>query len=231
MTTEGAAKTDAWAQENGCETAYAYDTNSELFRYFGIRGIPHAVLLDPNGTVVWRGNPAGLREATIRQALEGALTTPMWEWPKEAEPVARGLKADQLAKALAAAEKLEGPYADVVRARITGRVEAVERARDAGDYRAALELGEATTKALAGLPEREEVEQLLAEISKDPEVQRVLGGQKKLEELLAEVRGTTARKKQRRLLEDVEELATQYEGTIVARKARQAISELGGRRR
>jgi hypothetical protein len=38
----------------------------------GIQGIPHAVLVDPDGVIVWAGHPAGLDQKTVEKALAGA---------------------------------------------------------------------------------------------------------------------------------------------------------------
>ena len=38
----------------------AYDPDARLHEYFGVHGIPHAILVDAAGTVVWRGHPARL---------------------------------------------------------------------------------------------------------------------------------------------------------------------------
>jgi hypothetical protein len=38
----------------------------------GIKGIPHAILLDANGVIVWTGHPAKLGAETVENALAGA---------------------------------------------------------------------------------------------------------------------------------------------------------------
>ena len=64
-TSEGAKKTERWVERNGYEPAYAYDKKSTLARYFGVRGIPDAVLVDGLGNVVYRGHPARVTDSML----------------------------------------------------------------------------------------------------------------------------------------------------------------------
>ena len=59
------AKANAMAYPIGIEDGSAAKT-------FGIRGTPHAVLVDPNGVIVWAGHPAQLGQQTVENALAGA---------------------------------------------------------------------------------------------------------------------------------------------------------------
>jgi len=59
------AKANAMAYPIGIEDGSAA-------KAFGIQGIPHAVLVDPNGVIVWAGHPAQLGQQTVENALAGA---------------------------------------------------------------------------------------------------------------------------------------------------------------
>lgn len=48
----------------------ARDSKSKLAKEFGVRGIPHAVLADRQGKIVWEGHPMALPKAQIDKILE-----------------------------------------------------------------------------------------------------------------------------------------------------------------
>jgi hypothetical protein len=39
---------------------------------YGVKGIPHSVLIDPTGKVAWSGSPYSLSKGTVKAALKGA---------------------------------------------------------------------------------------------------------------------------------------------------------------
>ena len=120
LTSEGAADTEKWVKDKGVTYPYAYDKGGKLSNWFGVSGIPHAVLLDSNGTVVWKGHPASLPMETLEAALSTALTVPLYDWSGAAKAARAFLQKGQYAKALAAAQKLkpedEGPAISAARA-------------------------------------------------------------------------------------------------------------------
>ena len=48
----------------------ATDRNGKLSKEFGIQGIPHAVLVNKTGEIVWEGHPMSLKDADIEKVLE-----------------------------------------------------------------------------------------------------------------------------------------------------------------
>jgi cytochrome c biogenesis protein CcmG/thiol:disulfide interchange protein DsbE len=48
----------------------ATDRNGKLNKHFGVQGIPHALLVDKTGKVVWEGHPASLKDEAIAKVLE-----------------------------------------------------------------------------------------------------------------------------------------------------------------
>ncbi len=47
----------------------AYDVGGKLSASFGIKGIPHAMLVDRTGKIVWEGHPMKLKDADIEKLL------------------------------------------------------------------------------------------------------------------------------------------------------------------
>ena len=61
----------------------ALDPSAKMKRHFGIKGIPHCVVISPDGKVRWQGHPAGLdsgKLGAIVKASRGAGATfePFW---------------------------------------------------------------------------------------------------------------------------------------------------------
>jgi thioredoxin-related protein len=48
----------------------ATDRNGKLNKHFGVQGIPHALLVDKTGKIVWEGHPSSLNDAEIAKVLE-----------------------------------------------------------------------------------------------------------------------------------------------------------------
>jgi len=226
VTSEGKSSTEKWVEQQEAKYAYAYDAGGSLSRYFGVSGIPNAVLIDPSGTVVWQGHPGSLTGGIIKKALDGALEKPMWEWPAATKKLKGYLMKDSYAKALAEAGKLEGPYKGLVEAQIAGKLSAVVKAREAGDFLGAQTKGQQGKKHLKGLPEVDQIEVILKELAKDPEAKRVLKGQKKLADVMADVAEIQSKSKAKKLKAELKELCDDYPGTIVDTEARDAIGML-----
>ncbi len=230
VTSESKQDTEKWIRAKGAKYAYAYDKGGALSGAFGVRGIPHAVLVDPSGTILWRGHPGQLDESELEAAVSGALQKPLWALAKDQVDLRRSLVADDLAAASKAAEKAGADSAELVRAWIAARVVAVKAAIDRGDYRAAMAVGERAEKALAGLPEAGEVEELLAKIKKDPKTKEILRAQQAVEALELEALTAQGKKKTKELIEKLEKQAADHPGTIVAERAQRAAAELKRRK-
>ncbi|HEY0943677.1 MAG TPA: TlpA disulfide reductase family protein [Opitutaceae bacterium] len=48
----------------------AIDKGGALNKHFGVTGIPHAVLVDKSGKIVWEGHPLSLTDKQIAKVLE-----------------------------------------------------------------------------------------------------------------------------------------------------------------
>ena len=209
------------------EYAYAWDPSGTLQSWFGVRGIPHAVLVDPSGGIVWRGHPSQLDESLIEKALETALPKPIWEVPEVHGPLSEG----RVAAALKAADDLGdasdgAQIAKLLRARIASRMETIQTARSKGDYLKAQVMAEAAVKELAGLPEAVTAAEVMTALAEDEEVQRVIEAQLELRGLVEMVDQVRTMSAARDLLAKLKDMAASHEGTIVQKHAKKAIRRL-----
>lgn len=226
VTSEGASDTERWVADKGAKYAYGYDKSGKLSSYFGVTGIPAAVLLDPSGKVVWQGHPGGLDGTTIEKALAGALPKLPWEWEAPLQPAAQLLVKRQFAKAIAEAKKV-GPSGEAlvaaIQGTVTSRVAAIGAAKTSGNFLAASEGGAELLKDIKGLPEETDLAALLKEIAADKDAQKVIAAQKQVREMLAE------KIKKRDLpaaLKKLEKIKADNEGNAAARDASAAIDTL-----
>lgn len=70
ITDEDRAKIKKFEKEVPIEYAVALDANGKYAKPFGIQGIPHAVLVDKTGKIVWEGHPMSLKESQIEELLK-----------------------------------------------------------------------------------------------------------------------------------------------------------------
>jgi hypothetical protein len=215
VTNEGTKKTEEWVKSSGAKFAYGYDKKSTLWNWFGVGSIPDSVLVDPSGTIVWRGHPMALTEARVEQVLDGALEKPLWDWPAEASLLKQAIVADNYALALREAKKLGGEWETLVTERVEGMVTTVETAHRDGDFLKALTAGQPAARALRGLPEGERVSRLVTEMKNSRQVQRIVAAQKKLAGLIANGERQRSRRKLERIVGDLEKLAREHEGTLI----------------
>jgi len=227
VTSEGRQKTEQWIESKGAEYAYAYDQGGKLKSWFGIRGIPHAVLVDATGTIVWRGHPGKLTEEIVEESLGGALRLPMWEWPEVVrKKVGKYFLRRQSAKALAEAEKL-GETAAPVRAELSGLVaglaSSVRALHAEGNYLSARLNGERCKKELAGLPQADEIEEVLRSIKADKQAQTILKAQQKVRKTLGgKIKKASFAKHEKAFRKIMQDLP----GTVAAREAQEGLKTL-----
>ena len=226
MTSASASSTEPWIESKGARYPYAYDMGGKLASWFGITSIPAAVLIDPSGNIVWRDNPGRLTDAAIEEALEGALTTPMWEWPASAKGVKKALEKRAFAKAINAATKMgeEGTgILEALRSSVTGLVNGLNAAWEAGDYRAVDERGEVLEKELKGLPEADQVGALLDRLKDDKEAQKILKAQRDVAKMMG---GRIKKKDVPKFEKRLQEIMEDFSGTAAERDARAGLQKL-----
>jgi peroxiredoxin len=230
VTREGPTKTEPWVKRHGVEYAYAYDMQGKLHDLFRVRNIPYAVLIDPHGTIVWRGFPNRLREELIEQTLKGALERPVWQWPESARALAVPLTRGDYAAALEQSASLphEGDFdpAALVRERIAAIVAVFEAAVQDGDYRNALRFAERLQRELGTLPEAQAIAGRAEALLADPEVQEQLDGLDRLEKLERGFLGASTPGEVESLRPKLEALALEFPGTRVERRAQALLTEI-----
>jgi len=68
LTDEPASKVKAFATK--MKMTYPLGVNSRTASIYGVRGIPHAVVVAPGGKVVWSGHPASGLDKAIENAMK-----------------------------------------------------------------------------------------------------------------------------------------------------------------
>ncbi len=99
VSNEPEAKVKPFLEQNGMKYPIAIDTTGAATKAYGVKGIPHAFLIDKDGNVAWSGHPATIREADIEAALVGAL--PLGKLTDQLEPVQTLLDQGRRGRALA----------------------------------------------------------------------------------------------------------------------------------
>ena len=69
ITDEDRAKIMKFEKEVPIEYSVGLDNVGKYAKPFGIQGIPHAVLVDKSGKVVWEGHPMSLKDSQIEEIL------------------------------------------------------------------------------------------------------------------------------------------------------------------
>jgi thioredoxin-like negative regulator of GroEL len=229
VTSEGQGDTERWVASKGVKYAYAYDKGGKLARFFGVKGIPHAALVDASGTVVWAGHPSSLDASVIEKSLSGALAKPLWEWAGAAKGVKSALLKRDFKAALDGATKLsEADGGPAILAAIQGvvksRVEAMRAAYAAGDFLGAESAASALQRELAGLAEQADAAKVAADIKANKEAAPVIKAQKQIAKLRADP--PTSRKDIDAALEDLDAISKKLPGTFAAKQASDYSTEL-----
>lgn len=228
VTSESASSTEPWIAEHGVEFAYAYDKSKALMRGVGATSLPSSVLVDALGNIVYLGHPSSITDSIVKEALEGALTTPLYEWPKELSGIAKDVRKGDLGSAVLDIEKLgdaHAAFATELRGMVKARVGAVEKARDAGDWLKVETLGEPLAKGLGKLEEAQQVDAILDALDKDKGAQEILKAQKKIAKHFA---GDVKKNMYDRIERDLEKICDEYKGTAAERDARNGLERLKG---
>ena len=165
---------------------YLISVGADIGDAYGVSGIPHVFVIDPDGKVAWEGHPSGLQEGTITALLKNvriaASPVPSFAKPAADEKVARaeaGIAGGKVGAGVKALEKLsEGKDAGTAaaakatlasigewKAKIDGEL---ARQKEVGDVYAAAELAGSLATSYAGHDEAKSYQALAAELKKDP---------------------------------------------------------------
>ncbi len=229
VTGEGKQPTEGFVSSTSMEYPYALDPKGGLSRFFGVGGIPHAVLVSPSGSILWRGHPSRLGKKTIEEALVGALQTPYWDWPKESKKLRKLLTNGDLGDALEEAQDLEAKggadyYVAAVRGRIDGQLAQMDTAMSQGDYLSAQRLAEQTAKCLKGMPEADRADAILADIKADPEKGATLKVLEQIDRLLT--KPAKNRRDAESKIKKLRKLRDKHPGSFAEKRAKAAIEKL-----
>lgn len=102
---EKGAVAEAFVRQEAIEYPIGLDATRKAGNAYGVRGIPHAFLIDPQGVVVWAGHPARLKDDQIEQALVGARAF-AGKLQEQLAPVQMLLDQDRKGRALTMLETL-----------------------------------------------------------------------------------------------------------------------------
>jgi hypothetical protein len=132
-------QTEEWIRRREVKYPYCDDMDYSLAGPFDIYGLPHAILVAPNGAVVYSGGSEGVTEELIKEHLRDAVTTPLFEGPEATAAVRAALAASDFVKAREAADALPKDSKESVDARgridvhLELRIKGLEAAAKAGD--------------------------------------------------------------------------------------------------
>jgi hypothetical protein len=223
--TESSLPGFVWAHWPGFHARLANNTQLPLPKS---KGIPHAIFLGVDGTVLWDGNP-GAGEKQYRQLLDQELTKVQKGWGPD--PDTRKVRALLYGKQnLAEAKKAIDAIADQkLKADLQGELDAVRSRRAAGvkhmieDDRwvEAQEAALALQKSCTGIADwQADVNALLATFD-TPEAKKELAADDKLQKLAVAVRKT--KPKTSELLAQLAPIAKSATGTKVGEKLAKLI--------
>lgn len=91
MTDEPPSLVDSWLAKSKAEYPIVCLKNGDLEDFLGVKGFPHAAVIDPNGLVAFSGI-AYDAEGSLDEALDDATEGPLW--PKKLDDVAELLEKD-----------------------------------------------------------------------------------------------------------------------------------------
>ncbi len=195
MTSEPTGPTEKWIAEKGAKYGYAYDKGGKFARSCGVSGIPHAMLVDASGKVVFDGGPSQINEDMVRGALTGALKTPLWELPKPFAKARGAVTKGELGVALKEAEALKqdaanaeiaNTLAEAIKGMITGTLTGADALATEGDWLGAQREWKRLVKSAKGLPEEAAANAKLAELGTNADAKKGIKAQETLEKLTAE---------------------------------------------
>lgn len=233
MTSEGKSVTEKWVVEYKAVYPYAYDKGDKLFRALGMRGRPSAVLVNPEGEIVWRNHPAKLTKAVIEAHIQGALKVPLSAWPRSASSARKALAKRQYARALALAEKIKDAaerelVTEAVQGLLARSTAALETDLELGNYLGAQERAETLDKQLAGLPEHNRIQEILEQLDNDADIRVLIKAQVAVEKLLAKEIKT--RRQLERLVDALNGIREEHPESYLAGEIEVRIEQLRERR-
>jgi thiol-disulfide isomerase/thioredoxin len=164
---------------------YLISVGADIGDAYGVTGIPHVFVIDPDGKVAWHGHPSGLQEGTITPLLKNvrmsASPSPRFAKPAAVEKVARveaGIAAGKVGAGIKALEKLADDKDAATAAAAKASLETITtwkakldgeiaKQREAGDVYNAAELAASVATSYTGHDEAKAYQAQVAELKKD----------------------------------------------------------------
>jgi hypothetical protein len=203
---------------------------------FGIRGFPSSYLLDVDGTILWKGHPAGFdREFTIKRlekALERASAVPPVP-EAHARSIDKHLAKGDFAKAHAAAAKSlqkEPENADLlafvesIEGMVASRIESAEKAEENGEFGRAMDLYASVLTSFSGVPGAEDVQVAVDSLKSSKEAKGDMAAMKKWTSAMDTWRKGDFEK----ALKSVASIAKKYADTATGERAAEMLERHGG---
>lgn len=165
---------------------YIISVGADIGDAYGVSGIPHVFVIDPDGKVAWHGHPAGLQESTITALLKNvrmsASPSPRFAKPATVEKVARveaSIAAGKVGAGVKALEKLADDKDAATASSAKASLETIAawkkkvddeiaKQRQTGDVYSAAELAASVAASYAGHDEAKAYQTQVAEMKKDP---------------------------------------------------------------
>ncbi|QDU66962.1 hypothetical protein Pla86_20390 [Planctomycetes bacterium Pla86] len=233
MTNEGKSDTEKWIKDKGATYPYAYFKGSDLQKFAEMKGWPHAILINPEGRVVWAGHPGNLGGSIIEQNLDGALPVPLFDFPKKASKIKKAIQDRELAVALAEAKEYEAAGEELaveirsaVETLISSRVDSLKKAHEKGDFMTLVDRGPDLVKSLDDLPQAAEIQALLDQVDEDDDAQEVVSAQRAIAKMREGLEKLKKKKEVDKLVEKLEQLSEEFSGSFAAEQARDLMAEL-----
>lgn len=225
VTNDPPEKAEPWVEKNDMQYAYGYDPAGKLQAHFGVDSIPHAILVDAFGNILWRGHPMQMPVEMIERAIDGSIEKPVWEWPEAARPLARTLWSGDWKAAAAMAS--ENPAAlQVLDERATAAVRQFDRLVVRRDYVTALTFGKRMVDGLADLPAGAMLAKKLAELEADPVAKNEIEAETRFAALEKEALEARKVSVLEELKPKLEALAKDYADTKAAAKASELVQRI-----
>lgn len=165
---------------------YLISVGGDIGDAYGVNGIPHVFVIDPDGKVAWQGHPAELQESVITNALKNvrlsASPAPRFAKPATSEKVARveaGIAMGKVGAGVKLLEKLSDDKDAGTASAAKATLEAIAtwkakidgeiaKQKETGDVYGAAELAGSVAVSYAGHDEGKAYQAQAGELKKDP---------------------------------------------------------------
>jgi hypothetical protein len=218
-----------WLEAQGAEYPVFVDDGGATARAYGVKGIPDAVLIGPDGKVAFKGGPGGINAQMLEPVLEKCIMRFNYEFPAGLKRVEAQIAKKDFAGALKSLDKVDeedAEFAQKVRDDVVGYAADVrkmaESAAAAGDYLSAMESLTELARQFKGTDAGKEVDDLLKEWKKDPAVKKELAAGK----LMGQARSLEKGNNFKAALGIYLGIAKKYEGTKTAEGAQKCADKI-----